>query len=199
MVDLTAEQHLVVNRYTGLVKKHGFSYQSLDWGSRASQQARFQVLCDVGALKGKSILDVGCGLCDFYQYLCDQNVEVDYHGTDITSEMIIESKKKYPALNLEVRDIVKSPIERKYDYVFSSGVFAYMPEKKYAFELIEAMHHQAKLATSFNSLSSWASDKTDGELSLDPSETLQFCKKISSKLVLRHDYMPHDFSLYVYN
>lgn len=198
MISLTREQQDIASKYTKLLKQHELSHLSLDWGSKTSQWKRFEVLNEVGDLEGKSILDVGCGLCDFYKYLSDIGIKVDYHGVDITEEMIRRSSQQFTELSLEVRDIVATPFEQKFDYVFGSGVFAYMSQASLAYELIVKMFEAAKVAVAFNSLSQWSAYQENNELSLDPVETLNICKKLSSNIVLRHDYMPHDFTLYLY-
>ena len=32
----------------------------------------------------------------------------------------------------------------------------------------------------------------------DPSQVFRFCKSLSEWVVLRHDYLPHDFTIYMY-
>ena len=50
----------------------------------------------------------------------------------------------------------------------------------------------------FNSLSSWATDKVEGEFYADPLATLLFCKTLSPWVTLRHDYHPRYFTIYIY-
>ena len=52
--------------FTGLAEKYGNDVRTLNWGSKASQKGRFAVLEKIGNLNKKSVLDVGCGLGDFY-------------------------------------------------------------------------------------------------------------------------------------
>lgn len=188
----------IIKRYTELLNRYGFSHKSLDWGSRESQIRRFEVLAGVGDLSGKSILDVGCGLCDLYQYLNDRDVCVEYHGIDITSQMVDVSHGRFPNLHIEVRDIVKHPLRDKYDYVFSSGTMYLFSEKKNAFDLISAMHESANIGIAFNALSQCAIMKEAGELYLLPSEVLEYCISLTRSVVLRHDYLANDFTMYMY-
>ena len=37
-----------------------------------------------------------------------------------------------------------------------------------------------------------------GEFNADPLETVASCRRISPRAVLRHDYMPHDFTVFLY-
>ena len=110
--------------YSSLIKKFGHNYNSLNWGSEKSQIKRFEVLASIGIKSNDKILDVGCGLSDFYSWLEKNIPSVDYHGIDLTFEMVKGSKKKYPHLLIENKTIFEitanDPI---YDYVVASGIF----------------------------------------------------------------------------
>ena len=47
--------------YDRRVEEHGNSYLSLNWGSKKSQELRFDVLSQISDLNMKSVLDFGCG------------------------------------------------------------------------------------------------------------------------------------------
>ena len=55
--------------YNNLFRKFKYSYKSLDWGSKKNQLLRFKILAEIGNLRGKKILDVGCGFGDFLFWL----------------------------------------------------------------------------------------------------------------------------------
>ncbi|CDN13322.1 hypothetical protein RintRC_4207 [Richelia intracellularis] len=50
----------------------------------------------------------------------------------------------------------------------------------------------------FNSLSSWGTQKESGEFYADPLATVKFCRTLTPWVILRHDYMQHDFTIYMY-
>jgi hypothetical protein len=50
----------------------------------------------------------------------------------------------------------------------------------------------------FNSLSAWATDQEAGEFYADPLRVVDFCRRITPRVVLRHDYHPRDFTVYLY-
>lgn len=199
MLGVKDKNRVIADKYSKLLEKHGTSHRSIDWGSRESQYLRFKILCEIGDLQGKRILDVGCGLCDFYQYLIEQDIDVEYYGIDITQKMVDKARERFGDLHIELRDIVKQPLAEKYDYVFSSGIFYLLPEESHVEELISTMHHVANIGLAFNSLSSWGPHKEKAELYLNPYETIKYCHQhLSNRVVLRHDYMPHDFTVYLY-
>src|SRR5262245_9232033 len=82
--------------------------------SKEGQLFRFQKLIKVASLTNATILDLGCGLCHFYEFLSSQvGNNFSYTGIDITDELIAFSKKKYPELDLHTLDIFESEISRR--------------------------------------------------------------------------------------
>ena len=72
------------------------NYDVLDWASAESQQERFAVLTREIDVAGKSLLDVGCGLGDLWDYLKDHHLGVDYTGVDILDEMVRVAERMHP-------------------------------------------------------------------------------------------------------
>jgi len=93
------------------------------WRSLHNQQARFEALAGIGDLRGKSILDLGCGLGCFYGFLKARGWEGDYTGMDLLGSMVKNARARFPAARFERRDILKHPPAERWDYVFISGIF----------------------------------------------------------------------------
>lgn len=188
-----------VRYYRELVRKHGVSFRAVDWGSRRSQQRRFEVLCAVGDLDGKSVLDVGCGQGDLYEWLSSRGVRVRYTGIDITREMVEVARKRFPNGRFRVADVLEES-SRRYDYVLSSGIFGQRSDAPFEFlkAAVQRMFALAKRAVAFNSLSGWAAEQEEGEFHADPLKVARFCHAITPVLTLRHDYHPRDFTMYLY-
>jgi len=184
--------------YSQLLREHGLSHKSLHWGSRESQFKRFEILADIGDLDGKSLLDVGCGLCDFFDYLSETGVHADYHGLDLEADMIAASRKRFASINLMVGDVLDLDGDAEYDYVVSSGIFTYFPDENAIFRAVAAMFDHARKGVAFNALSPWANDHHQGEINPDPLRLIEKCTDLTTNLMLRHDYMPHDFTVYLY-
>jgi ubiquinone/menaquinone biosynthesis C-methylase UbiE len=189
-----------IHLYESLLSQHGDSFKSLNWGSRESQIKRFEVLAEVGIKSGDSVLDVGCGLADFYAWLQKHRPGVLYSGIDITPEMIKRARERFSDIHLMVGTILEGPLDSiGYDYVVASGIFylrQFDPEI-YMEKTISSMFYLAKRGVAFNCLSSWIQNPEPGEFYADPLRTLQFCRTLTPYLTLRHDYHKGDFTIHL--
>lgn len=194
------DMHEAVKRYEKRLEELGLSPQTLGWRSKRQQYVRFEILAGIGDLHRRSILDLGCGFGDFYDFLLGKGLEVDYSGYDISPKFIAIAKEKHPNLNFEVKDILKDPVEKKFDYVVSSGIFNHKISNNEQFikEVFRKSLELSNQGIAHNMLSSCV-DYRDAKLYYaNPSEILSFCKTLSKRVTLRHDYMPFEFTAYVY-
>lgn len=201
-IEMNEDDQRNIKLYQSLLAEHGDSFRSFDWGSRESQIKRFEILADVGISAGDSVLDVGCGLADFNEWLQQNRPGVNYSGIDITPEMIMRAKARFPDVDLFNATIfdLKNP-EKKYDYVVASGIFFFRKENPmdYMVHVINSMFRISSKGVAFNSLSTWAKNRTDGEFLADPCEVIDYCRTLSPFVGLRHDYHAADFSVFLYH
>jgi len=183
--------------YKELYKKYGHNIKALNWGSKKSQERRFEILTKNINLNNQSILDVGCGFGDFYAFLVKKFHGFIYTGIDVTEEMVNTCKKKYPHLDIRRVDVKEMSTKKKFDYVFASGIL-YTMTKKQARQAIKKMFALTKKSLAFNALSIFADYKEKNETYLDPIEIFKFCQKLSSFVILDHSYMKHDFTIHIY-
>lgn len=190
-----------INVYEALLAEHGQTYRALDWGSRESQHKRFEVLTDIGIAAGDRILDVGCGLADLNAWLIEHRPGVEYSGIDLTPGMVKSAQARFPNETISNQTVfdLTSPVE-SFDYLVASGIFFLRTVNpiQYMESTIEHMFKLAAKGIAFNSLSSWAQNKSSEEFYADPAEVIHFCKRMSPYVVLRHDYHPADFTVYLY-
>lgn len=131
-----------IRRYRKLYRKYGFHHLSLSWASTASQQKRFQVFAQQLKSQGSSlsVLDLGCGFGDFYRYLIQAQYKIDYTGVDIMKEFIQEAQKRYPQAQWKLKDaLAYLDSDKKYDYIFGSGLFAFSNRKKFEKIILKAI------------------------------------------------------------
>ncbi len=194
--------------FSPLLATHGQSFKSVDWGSREGQLLRFSVLSQVFLGKSNSteatqarldsVLDVGCGLGDYLDYLEQHHFSLDYCGIDILPEMIAEAKRRRPHSNFSCYDIFKEKkLPETFDYTIASGIF-FCGDENLMKEAIAILFEKTKVALAFNSLSDWALDKDSSEFFACPLKTLDYCRSLTPWVQLRHDYMPNDFTIFMH-
>jgi RimJ/RimL family protein N-acetyltransferase len=190
----------IAQYYDGLVDRFGHHHRACDYGRAESQAVKFRTFAESVDFTGLSVLDVGCGFADFGVYLQDRFAGVRYTGIDLSPRMIEEARRFRPDLDLRVGNLMDPAVDRPFDVVTANGIFyllgADAPElmKK----LVGKMSVLARRAVLFNTLSSWAPDQVAGEFYADPTQVLEWCRTLSSRLVLRHDYHSRDFTICIY-
>jgi SAM-dependent methyltransferase len=184
--------------FDGLVDEHGTSHLASDYGSERSRQERFAVLVGVGDFTGRRVLDVGCGLAPFADYLAERFEGVQYVGVDLGSRTIETARALRPHLDLRVANALD--VHEPFDVVVANGIF-YLLGDAGAVEMPRIVRHLwslAREAVVFSSLSTWAdAGRVEGEYHADPLETLAWCRELTPNVALRHDYLPHDFTIYL--
>ncbi|WP_420349345.1 class I SAM-dependent methyltransferase [Pelagibius sp.] len=189
--------------FSDSLRQHGRDFRALNWGSKAGQENRFRVLSEIGLSAGDSILDVGCGLGDLYDYLKRRGIAVSYTGLDITPDMVAEARQRFPAAEFRQGSLLGTldPPLQRVDYVVASGIFYLRRERP--FEHLQAsvrrMFELCSKGIAFNCLSLWgdkAGDASD-EYREAPARCLEFCRSVSPRVALRHDYHPGDFTVYL--
>lgn len=201
MSELWQEQLTRITKlYEGLVDRYGHDPRACDYGRAESQQIKFEILAQITPLQGKHVLDVGCGFADFAGYLLTHYGDLTYEGVDVTPRMIEAACRAHPALSLRVLDILEEDPGGPYDLVTANGIFYLLSTdaERYMQELIARMYELSSNAVAFNSLSTWATHKESGEFYADPVAVVEFCHTLTPWVVLRHDYMVHDFTIYMY-
>jgi trans-aconitate methyltransferase len=158
------------------------------------------VLAEVADFTGARVLDVGCGLGDYADYLRDRFAKVDYVGIDLSRGMIAHARERRRNLDVRVGNVLDAEFDDTFDVVNANGVFYLLGEEAPLLMplLIERMWSLARVAVAFTSLSSWAPERLENEFQADPLEILTFCRTLTPRIVFRHDYLPHDFAVFLY-
>ena len=169
--------------------------------SEAGQLFRFKKLIEIGDLRGKRVLDIGCGRADFYAFLRDQIGNVDYVGLDIVQELVDLARQKYPTARILCHDLLENPLEMEFDYVFVSMVLnnnvPNMPT--FARELLRRAFDMTRVALGFNFVSSYVNFSNPTGINHDPAKMLEFClEELSVRTELYHHYERCDVAVFVY-
>lgn len=198
MNETTDYEKIVKHHFSPLIDEHGDSHLSLNWGSKKSQFLRFKTLLDFEIIKDSSLLDVGSGLGHLYSYIKENDIPVKYTGWDIVPEMVEKARTLHPDISFDEKNITEALSENMFDYVVASGIFTIGCDTKRMNETINAMYKSCRKVCSFNILSSWSPQNEPNEFQADPNEVINYCKNLTNKLLMRHDYLPHDFTIQLY-
>lgn len=193
-------QQLVIDFFRLHVRLFGNDWRALGWYSRHTQFKRFAVLCEVGPLSQCRILDVGCGLGDLYGYLRRGGIETDYTGYDLLPEMIERAQKRYPEARFLVRDVLQEWDQEPFDYILSSGAFNidFGHNASAIQQLLRVMVQRCRRGVAINFLSTKDTAQDPIFYHYDPQEWLDYSRTLCSRVELREDYLPNDFTLYLY-
>ncbi len=174
--------------------------ERVEWSLRA-QRMRFEAFIVHHALAGCSILDVGCGLADLWAHLQKRGVACEYVGIDISTEMIARCRERYPALRFEATTILDWNPGRMFDFTVAFGIHNIRVDGNRAlvervtrrqFELCRVAAHVSLLSDRFKGTFAPHIQAHAAE------EVLRDSLGISPFVVLRHDYLPNDFSVTLY-
>lgn len=187
--------------YDDLARRYGTAPQAVDASSQEALDVRYRVLGDAIDLSGKSVLEVGCGFGGLGAYLRGRFRDVDYTGIDVSEELVAAGRREHPELRLDVSDLLDLEAEPRYDAVVAQGVFYLLGSRAQAKaeRLIEKMWALASECVAFTTLSAWATSPADAEeFRADPVRLLDYCRTLTTRLQLRHDYHPGDVAIYLY-
>jgi len=195
------EVNETIERFSARLAEFGWGHRALDWGSAAGQQRRFEMLASVGIVNGASVLDVGCGFGDFWEWLGRNGYDVRYTGLDITPGLLDVAVARHPHAEFVLGSVLDSEalVGRSFDYVVASGLFYTYRVGGYMWmhAAIDAMWRHASCGLAFNSLSTWAPEAEYSEFHADPCEVLGFCRRLSPWVDLLHSYHSRDFTVHM--
>jgi len=191
MTDTQIAQH-----YRSLLAKYGDSPGSAQWADESSQFRRFKVLNQIGNLKGRTVLDYGCGCAAFAQYLelTDQAPRL-YCGVDLVEEFFAYARIKYPEGTYLLPDQLSD--SSSFDYVIVSGVFNNKIDDNPGFwrNTILRLSDITRVGLAFNMLSTYVDYNNPALYYEDPCTVFRFLKEnVSPYVSIRHDYLPREDS-----
>lgn len=198
---MTMEEKDAIKRYENRLKKFGDDLRVLGWRTKKTQFLRFEILSQIADLDGASVLDVGCGFGDIIEYFNKKNLKVDYTGWDVSRRLIEIAKQKFPNHNFEVIDVRTAKSKEKFDYVLSSGIlnFKISDNYDYAKKVIKKCFRLCRRGVAINMMSDYVDFKADDLFYYSPEKIYAFSKSLTRRVALRSDYMPFEFTVYLYN
>jgi len=187
--------------YNDGLKRFGYDIKALASGTEERRRVRFQVLCEIGMTSGCSVLDLGCGFGDFYGYLHERGMAVQYVGYDINPNLVSVAKQVYPEAEFYVKDIQTEPFP-VFDYIVSTSAFNHpltgQDQYQFAQEILSISYNHAQRGVAIDFLSSYVEVENPILFNYSPERIFTIAKKITKRVCLRHDYPLFDFCIYLY-
>ena len=192
------EIDFIIKRYSTRLKRYGYSPKTLGWNKKR-HSLRFHILTSHWDLNGCTILDFGCGFGDMFGYLKKNGVDCIYYGVDINQSLIKQGKIIYPDANLDSIDLFNNNDNLIFDYIFSSGVHNLKLEKNFDFisDSFKLFNSISKKGFAMNFLSDKVEYDLDDAYHSNPSKILDIAYNYSNRILLRNDYMPFEFSIFI--
>jgi len=193
----------VVERYQKRIAEHGATFASLNSGSEAKQDIRHQV--HSSSLRGvrPSILEIGCGLGDFYRYLLQHLADCSYYGYDIVPEYVEECRRLYPEATFEKRNVFLDGIDGTYDAIVMSQVLNNRYRKSDNMQVmrraLELAFEHTRVSVSVDMISSYVDFQNPDLFYYSPEEVFRMAKSIASRVLLRHDHRGFEFCIQLFH
>jgi SAM-dependent methyltransferase len=191
---------LIVKHYKELLAKHK-SGPEVAQCSLEGQQFRFSKLMEIGDLRGKEVLDIGCGLGDLYPALIDRFQSIAYTGVDIVPELVREATIRHRSARFLCLDLLETKLVERFDYVLISGIFnnAMSDSESFMKDMLIRSFSLCRKAIGFNFISKYANSYHETMAYHDPIGIFEFAiNSLSRKVQVHHHYQRCDVSFFVY-
>lgn len=192
----------IIERYQSRLEKYGPKQEALGW-LKGRQRFRFLYLIQVENFKiTDSVLDLGCAYGDLKDFLIKEGWKGKYTGVDIVPGLIEVARKKYEGIDVRLLDILEEGLNEQYDWVFSSGALTSKTETEDTYEYFEKMLSKmfeiSLKGVAVNFCSPFVDFQSEINFHPDITKLLSIITKLTRRFTLRHDYMPYEFTVYMY-
>ena len=197
-----AKDEIIKDFFNKLVEKHGYSPKSLAYSGEKSQKIKFNIVTEVGIEDNCSVLDVGCGFGDYFNYLKQKGIKnVKYCGIDISNKIVDFAKEKNSLANVIQGNVLDLSDDEKYDYVISLGFNCVKTGTNWETltQVLDKMWKLSKKGIAYNAVSTFSETSPRKIYFVSPAKVIDYIMtNLTYKVVFRHDYMPHDFTIFAY-
>lgn len=195
------DREIYRERYVKRLGEYGHDPRSLGW-TKGKQAERFTALTSrVDLSKISSVLDVGCGFGDLYPFLTERGFAGRYVGVDFVEELVEVGRKAYPGADLRVGD-VDDFAEGEHDLVVASGIFngvlAHATQWDHIEHTLGRMAGLCTFACAADFMSSYVDYRRDDTFYAEPERVFSIAKGLSRRVVMLHDYLPFEFSVWLF-
>ena len=195
----------VVAHYERQLARYGPTARGMDWKDEASQRLRFEVLCDVCDLTGRSVHEIGAGAGHLVDHLRERGIAADYSGSDLSPAMVEAARARHADVAFDCRDPLADDDAGPWDVVLCSGLFHVKLGRDddewwhFVSQTVRRMWQQSRVAIAFNLMSDRVDFRSPTLYYANPGAVLAFCQdELSRRVAIRHDYPLHEFTVHVH-
>ncbi len=196
--------------YSRRFSEFGPTARGVAWKDEEAQRMRHMVLLEGIRPEHKqnsaTVHEIGCGMGHMVDLIKETGLPLVYSGSDASETYLAEARKRYSGIEFTKFNFITDPPPLpRYDYVFQSGAFNYLPPsagwegwRDIVFSVVEKMWAMCNVGIGFNLLTD-AVDWRDPELFyIGPCEVIGHLRKLTRLFVIRHDYYPFEFTAFAY-
>jgi SAM-dependent methyltransferase len=192
----------LIGRYSTRFDRHGVDPRTLNVGDPEKYKRQHAVHAAIGRLEGTVVLDIGCGLANFYDYLQGRGVNVRYIGYDVVEPFIAANRARFPEAEFRLADISSDDITDPCDYVVMCQVFNNRYRDADNVAVVDAAIRRAFAAArkgvSIDMMSSYVSRMEDNLFYYSPERMFGFAKTLTPYVSLLHGYLEHHFTMQLF-
>lgn len=198
----------IYKHYEACFEQHGDTAEGVDWPNKVDALKRYKVMWEVVEQTinpTPSLLDFGCGLSHFYEFLNDEGADAHYCGADISQKFIDASIKKFPTNTYYCLDILENNSLPEFDYIVANGVFTEKQSMSHSemfnfmCDVLSELFSVCKKGMAFNVMSKNVDWERDDLFHVSMDELSAFvCQNLSRNFVIRNDYGLYEYTMYVY-
>jgi len=188
----------VLRRYSERLATLGPVPEALGW-TKGRHKLRYHLLLEPWHLTTGQLLDFGCGFGDMYDYCREHLPGVTYHGFDLNQDLVAAGRARYPDAHLTAGNALKDGLDGQWDLIVASGIFNFLLSDNWSFiqTMFDLFARHARTGFAANFLSDRVDYRLDHTYHADPARVLDLAYRYSNRVMLRNDYMPFEFTLYV--
>jgi len=193
-----------IARITGLydqrLAEHGLDVRTVGWGTKSEQEMRFDVLCRGLDLRGKRVLDLGCGLGDFVSYAeAKYGGDFNYCGMDISEKLITAARQRFdgPKRDFIVGTLTPHSDIGEFDVTLLSGTLTFKVTDNIATmkNILTSAWSRSTEAVCCNFMTAYADFTLDKNFHYSPEEVFALSKTLTRFVSLYHDYDLWEFTI----
>lgn len=199
----SSDARRVVERYQARIARFGPTLESLNSGNSEKQRIRHKIHAQAVQGQNPAVLDIGCGIGSFYEYLKREERGCGYTGYDLVPEYIDFCRSQFPECRFELRNIFKDGIPGRFDTIVLSQVLNNRYEESDNADVMRTAlrlaFESSDVSVSVDMLSSYADDRRGELFYYSPEEIFAFAKSLARRVVLHHDYRPFEFCIQLFH